>query len=350
MNTFFRAGLTLVAVTLCAAATPACGPASPAGSDAGSGTDAGHDAGAPEDAGPTDAGGSANCAPTSPTRHHSYVPCDLHPTTAARLIVMGDSISAGYGTSDPTGSIYPYTPLAYFGLLDVNDNSVWPTEMTTSLAAEFNVDGGVPTINVAVPGATTASMISSPDQRTSLDTKLFGSSSSVSGQTIVVITIGGNDLVAQLESDLETASDSNAASNLANAISNIRAVINYFTPAKFPDGVAIYLANVYDPSGGTGMLTGACADSISGGLDPNAVSDPYIEGILSNWESAYVSLATELNFSIVDAHGGFLTHGVTATNTYFYSDCIHPNNDGHNELRNLFFEAIDLGSYVAPDN
>jgi lysophospholipase L1-like esterase len=276
------------------------------------------------------------------------VPPNFKPTSAARIVVMGDSISAGYGTTNPSSGSSPYTSLAYYSLLEANNNTVWPSEMSDSLSAEFSV-ANIPVLNVAVPGATTGSMISSPDQRSSLDSMLFtGGATSVSGATIVVITIGGNDLVAQLETDLETASDSSANQNLSNAISNIRSVINYFTASKFPDGVFIYLANVYDPSGGTGMLSGACAQSIAGVNTP--VTDPYIEGILANWESAYVSLATELKFSIVDAHGGFLTHGVAATDTYFYRDCIHPNNEGHNELRNLFFEAIDYGSYTAPDN
>jgi lysophospholipase L1-like esterase len=340
MKPFFRAGLMLVAVALCLAAIPACGPAAQTTGDAGmqAGVDAGPMDAGPVDAGPVDAGS---------VRHHSYIPAGLHPTNPSRVIVMGDSISAGYGTTNPSSGATPYPSLAYYSLLEANNDTVWPEETSVSLSAEFSTSN-IPIVNVAVPGATTGSMISNPDQRASLDSKLFtGGATSVSGETIVVITIGGNDLVAQLESDLTSGSDATATQNLTNAISNIRSVINYFTAAKFPDGVAIYLANVYDPSGGTGMLSGACAQSIAGVNTP--VSDKYIEGILANWESSYVSLGTELHFAVVDAHGGFLTHGVTATDTYFFHDCIHPNNEGHNELRNLFFEAID-GSYVAPDN
>jgi lysophospholipase L1-like esterase len=298
-----------------------------------SGTDGGsNDGGNGADAGGSDAGNETDGGSISAT-HESYIPAAERPTSAARLIVMGDSISAGYGTSTAARS--------YFNLLLAND-SKWPNETNTTLPALFNAD--VPLVNVAVAGATTSSMLG---QRSTLTSQL---GATVSGHSIVVITIGGNDMknfIVNMD-----ASQINAAVN--SAISNLRQIMTYLQDStRFPDGTSIYLAAVYDPSDSSGTLPASCFGFA-------ATNHELITG-LENLHTRYVALGTELGFAVVDAMGHFHGHGISASNmsdpyydasnpvTWFSSDCIHPNDAGHNELRRLFFEAIDVGHYTATD-
>jgi lysophospholipase L1-like esterase len=299
------------------------------------------------DAGPMGSDGGVCTMPVT-TKHSSYIPSSLHPTSATRLIVMGDSISAGYGATQPNGGgEYPYLPLAYFSLLIQNVNEVWPTEANTTLTALFG-GANITTVSVAHPGDTTANIAN--DQLTNL-TGMIGSS--VSGHSIVVITIGGNDMVA-LANDM---SSSDIDNTLNNMISNIRTAINYLQDStRFPDGTSIYLANVYDPSDSSGVLPYSCFfPGFSG-----SINNQPLETGLQTASARYQALAQQLGFAVIDDFGAFHGHGLTADMTsdpnydascpvdWFYTDCIHPTNAGHNALRRLFFEAIS-GTYVATD-
>ncbi len=261
-------------------------------------------------------------------RHRSYVPPDLRPKDVRRLIVLGDSIGAGSGASTPT--------LAYPWLLLKNDDAVWPRERYTSLTAKYGRP--IEMVNVAARGATTSSVA---QQAASLE-RILGAR--VEGHSIVAITIGGNDLYGRILS----LGDPTPAL-LDAAIENLRDLVGYLHDVKrFPDGTSIYLMAVFDPSDGVGK-----APQCFFGLDLAAFVPA-----LDAWRDAYIRLGTELNFAVVDALGAFHGHGLhngDVGSRYFYApdpspwfspDCRHPNDRGHNEIRRLFFEAIDR-EYVA---
>jgi lysophospholipase L1-like esterase len=262
--------------------------------------------------------------------HASMIPSTLRPSDAARLIVMGDSISAGTGASRRPG-------LAYGGLLGANDATRWPEAARLDLAARFG--HAVPVVNVAVGGATTGSMRA--DQPGMLRTRL---TLPVRGHSVVVITIGGNDL------QLAIISGNPEGGTLTSALANIRQTVQFLQdPANFPDGVSIYLSAVYDPSDGEGYIEGCFF---------NLRLPTFVTG-LDTWRARYFDLGRELGVGVIDALGHFHGHGHNYShmdNPYFdradtsgwFRDCIHPNDRGHHELRRLFFEAIDGAYRVTP--
>ncbi len=283
----------------------------------------GDSAPAPADAPTADAG--------APMRGHaSVIPSTLRPMDAARLIVMGDSISAGVGASRRTAT-------SYGALLGANDAARWPDAMSLDLAARFGHP--VPVVNVAVGGATTGSMRA--DQPGMLRTRL---SLPVRGHSVVVITIGGNDL------QLAIISGNPEGGVLNSAINNIRQAVQFLQdPANFPDGVSLYLAAVYDPSDGEGFIEGCFF---------NLRLPAFVTG-LNTWRARYIALGQEMGFGVIDALGHFHGHGhnfMHTDNPYYdaadpsgwFSDCIHPNDRGHHEMRRLFFEAIDGTYRVTP--
>jgi lysophospholipase L1-like esterase len=261
-------------------------------------------------------------------RHRSYVPAGLRPSDAVRLIVLGDSIGVGRGASDPG--------LAYAHLLQGNDPAAWPKELATSLTAKYG--HRVEMVNVAARFATTNSL---PEQTVALERLL---PPPVKGHSIVTITIGGNDLFGTA-----VALGDPTPELLDSAVGKLHDLICWLQDVgRFPDGASIYLMAVYDPTDGAGQAA-QCFFGV-----------PVLDfvRVLDAWRDRYVQLGAQLGVAVIDALGAFHGHGFhhdDAANPYyraadpslwFAPDCLHPNDRGHNELRRLFFEAID-GSYAA---
>jgi lysophospholipase L1-like esterase len=281
------------------------------------------DGGSSQDAGSGDSTPFVNHA----TKHASYAPNGYRPKDAQRLIVMGDSISVGAGSSSSS--------LAYYAQLIRNNDTKYSAETGHSLEAKFG--HAIDLVNVAKSGATTNDLAS---QESKLDQQ-----APFTGHSIVTITIGGNDLQGALANN----DPDPAGSLLEEALANIGPTIDFLqNPEKFPDGVSIYLMAVYDPTDGKGQANGCFF----------GVSRPQFIPALDKWREAYIDLAKEKHFAVVDALGHFHGHGGNYADTsneyfnaedntrWFANDCIHPNDRGHSELRRLFFETIDW-SYTA---
>jgi len=281
--------------------------------DSGSATD---DSAAADDSGP---GVDDNADPDV----HTYLPPDYAPSDPKRVIFLGDSITAGYGASD--------TSLQYSALLQQNDDATWPDEQGDDLATVF--PGLTEVVDVSRAGATTDTELS--QQIPKLDDKM---TFPAEGQSLVVMTIGGNDITSLLMSG-----SADYTEPLQTIQDNLREIVTYFQDAsRFPDGAYIYVTNVYDPSDGTGQ-----ADECFYGLDLSTLIDAMEQ---TNTDSE--AMAEELGFSWVDLHGHFLGHGYNGDDEqnpyymgddyelWFYSDCIHPDDAGHNQIRRLFMAAI----------
>src|SRR5262249_38900038 len=130
---------------------------------------------------------------------------------------------------------------------------------------------------------------------------------------------------------------------IADVTDNLAATYDFFQDAsRFPDGVFIYLANVYEPSDGVGQ-----AAECFYGLDLSQVLTS-----LDEVNAATRAQAEERRTAWIDMHGHFLGHGFNGddpANPYyqaddpslwFYDDCIHPNDRGHHEIRRLFWYAL----------
>ncbi len=276
-----------------------------------------------------DGGTTKTCATTHSTRHQSYVPASFTPPDVSRLIVMGDSISTGTGASK--------TSLSYYALLDQNDDSTWPAEAATDLKSYYGHD--VTVVDVAQDGATTSTLIQ--QEVPNLEQEL----PAPKGRSMVVITIGGNDLLGAMA----PGGGDPTGAVLTNAIQNITATVQALQDTtKFPDGTSIYLMDVYDPSDGVGSAQGCFYN----------LSFPQFVTALDTWKQKYVQLGQQMRFAVIDALGAFHGHGFhydDPSNQYYQAkdptlwfapDCIHPDDRGHDEIRRLFYEAVDC-SYVA---
>ncbi len=286
-------------------------------------------AGCTDDAGTADGSGTLS----DPTAHitdpgptldpdvDSYLPPEFADAMPERVVFLGDSITAGYGLNNDDNS--------YVSLLLENNDNKWPDHGESDLAARF---AGLDVLDVSVPGATTGSLMAGqlPRVETSWGTE-------VSGEVMVVITIGGNDLTDALFSG------GNADQAADQALDNIESIVDFFhDPARFPDGAWVYITNVYEPTDGVGQV-----DACFFGLDLSSIV-PTFERLGDESRA----LAESQGWALIDLRGHFLGHGFHFEDEgdwyhpddptlWFQDDCIHPNVRGHHELRRLFLAAID---------
>jgi hypothetical protein len=253
---------------------------------------------------------------------NSYIPQNYAPEEVARVVFVGDSITAGTGA---TNRNLPYTKL-----LRENDDDTWPTATELDFTGIYGEEPEV--IDEALGGATTASLVTKQLPHV---TEALGDT--VSGVTAVVVTIAGNDvqaLIAQPSKTEETAE---------KIVANLSDFYDYFEdPVRFPDGSVIFLANVYEPSDGVGQY-----DDCFYGLNLVEVLES-----LDYINEATLAQAKERNVAWIDMRGHFLGHGFYAEDTenpyhhpddpsvWFDDDCIHPNDRGHHEIRRLMWYAL----------
>jgi hypothetical protein len=163
------------------------------------------------------------------------------------------------------------------------------------------------------------------------------------------MTIGGNDMqnaIFELLTTSGSAQEDQAAEIIADVADNLDEMIDYLQdPTRFPDGSYIYMANVYDPTDGVGQV-GNCFF----GMDLTSLWSYFDDANV-----AFRAVAEARGVGLVDMHGHFLGHGyyyddsssehysADDPNLWFDSDCIHPNNAGHHELRRLFYSSITGG-------
>jgi len=272
--------------------------------------------------------------PTGPTLDPdvaTYVPAGWPPPQPARVIFLGDSITDGAGVTDQN--------TAYPKLLVDNDDASWPDHAEADLEARWP---GIEVIDVARGGATTETVLQS--QLPAIEAALGGP---VSGPTLVVGTIGGNDITNVLFSF------GNLSNEAPGIIERVDEIAEWFdNDALFPDGAYVYMTNVYEPTDAEGR-----ASECFFGLDLSNVQ-PTFDLI----NDGTLALAQANEWSWVDLRGHFLGHGYNHDDPtiaayhpedptlWLARDCIHPNARGHHEVRRLFLAAIDNQPLLLDDN
>jgi len=259
---------------------------------------------------------------------NSYLPSGYRAENPERLIYLGDSITRGDGASPSSQK--------YTALLESNADNAWPDHTDMDLESLFPSITEV--LDLSKGGATTSSMLNS--QLPTLNNQINGSAS---GETIVVMTIGGNDMQAAIPTVL-FGGDAKADEEIAEVIENFNIIADFFDdPDRFPDGVFVYLANVYEPTDDEGYWASCFL-----GLDISSAMDN-----LADANDAIREFAQDRGIAMIDMSGHFKGHGFyyddpanpnfdeADQSLWFANDCIHPNNRGHHELRRLFYDAID---------
>jgi lysophospholipase L1-like esterase len=176
-----------------------------------------------------------------------------------------------------------------------------------------------------------------------------------SKRTLVIVTMGGNDIasiakkgptLAPPYTELWTQTD--------QFVTYMRNAVNWFKsdPAKFPNGVFIVFANNYEFTDGTADTSSCPAASLAGlgtpWQDPSALRD-----IVVHANEQYMRIATDTQTDMIFLAEAFCGHGFKSNDpsapcyrgpnqqNWFDLTCIHPNPVGHQQVSNLFLSVIN---------
>jgi lysophospholipase L1-like esterase len=245
-------------------------------------------------------------------------------TTFGTYIVLGDSISAGGGQG-------PF----FYDLLHQNDDTTYPGWQGHDLSTRFP---GIQYVHAAVAGSITGAY---GDTLTTgaplMTTQIAGLGTSYPGDILVTITIGGNDLndhAGDAILGLDSTDKTKFAANLKADLDTL------LTPGRLGTGkVWVLEANIYDSSDGQGNFMS------KGGAQcpPFNVSSTQDATAFGDW-NAIITAAVSAHASegdyLWDIHSLFAGHGFNSTDSWYYVDCIHPNQKGHDQLRREAWHMI----------
>jgi hypothetical protein len=340
-----------------------------AGSDAGSrdaaAAEAGVDGGDAVDAGP---GGLARCFGRNPgQRAPDYTPFAPriaphclgtdHQTIEAieRVVFLGDSVTVGTLPTDARGfyrSILAQRLARHFGIAA-------PSEVFGQVPWQIlDMQGGVLTPHsgafstCAKWGARTDDLVAGGAQLA----RCFATQGTTQ-KTLIVMTLGGNDLMAIQEAGSPGGDGVEAAQALTErTIEHLRAGLAWiFTPGRFSSGVDVVLASPFEFTDGTGRAD-ACPGAEAAGFAEPWEQPARREDMVIWLLEQYMALTVEFGADLVFMFENFCGHGFVATGAdadrsapcyrgpgaalWFDVTCIHPSPAGHRALADQFFQTI----------
>ncbi len=227
-------------------------------------------------------------------------------------IALGDSMSIDLYPSLDLGHD-DELPIGAASLFHTNHDATWPEMAGKDLSARFP---GIELTNLTSDGATTNTVLGS--QLPTLRRR------GVDGNTLVTLTVGGNDLLNALggQEDLGDAA-LRVASNVDRCLDEIATLL---------PGALTLITTVYDPTDGTGNLPGIYATY---GELPIEHLHTLNDRIRACGERDRVHVA--------DAQRRFHGNGLSAPQSewwYLADHPIEPNARGAHELRKLWLETL----------
>lgn len=156
------------------------------------------------------------------------------------------------------------------------------------------------------------------------------------GPVAITVTIGGNDMQVAALDILNGKDEAQRAAYVQNVTA---AYDDLLTEDRFGSGVkvTIFHATIYDPTDGKGNFAAAGCPSYLAAI-PEQPTAAYWDAWNKDATDALAKYGA--NLVVVDARKKFEGHGVGTSDSWFFSDCIHPNKEGHEGLHQLFLGAI----------
>ncbi len=174
-------------------------------------------------------------------------------------------------------------------------------------------------------------------------------------KTLIVLTMGGNDVFKWAQSLVEGASMDDLWTKAELAVADMEEAIHWAVddPATFPNGVYVVFANTYeftDVDSGNDLATCPGADLI--GMH-TALVDPEFSAMAGWMMSEYMRIAVETGTDMAFMGEHFCGHGYMynqpggrcyrGPNAELWLDftCMHPSAAGHAGIAELFLTVID---------
>jgi lysophospholipase L1-like esterase len=169
--------------------------------------------------------------------------------------------------------------------------------------------------------------------------------------TLVVFTVGGNDIMSLAEDFMAGASVEEIDAEADEAIRLMDEALDWLADARetrFPNGLYAVYGNIYEYTDGTGDLSLCPAAEILG----FSGEVPEVRDADVRVNEAWVGLAVEHGFDVAFLLEWFCGHGFLAgdpenecyrgadAETWFDASCIHPNPEGHAQIAEMFHTIV----------
>jgi lysophospholipase L1-like esterase len=252
-------------------------------------------------------------APSCAGTHHQTI------TGIEKLVFLGDSITVGTPPSLPDDFYRVRMEKALekkFGSLEKKSCANWGAETNDLLANDKQLEQCFP--NATEPK-----------------------------RTLVVMTVGGNDVHSWAKDKVTSAQ---AMTEAQTAADNLRAAVDWLkAPGRFPNGVFVVFANVYEYTDTSGDLSSCPTASLAG------MSGKWTEGTeaVVKLQEQYMKVAVDTKTDMMFMLEHFCGHGWNADDAslqcyrganaprWIDATCIHPNPDGHDQIATQFLKIID---------
>ncbi len=171
--------------------------------------------------------------------------------------------------------------------------------------------------------------------------------------TLVVLTMGGNDIASITQAGIDGKPVSDIWNDVHAFVSLMREAVWWFKePGRFPNGVSVVFANMFEFTDGTGDVSACPAAGLAG--FGAAWADPSALAAMVIWANEqFMDIAVETQTDMVFMLESFCGHGFNSGNpsapcyrgpgsaNWFDLTCIHPNPTGHKQLADLFSAVIN---------
>jgi lysophospholipase L1-like esterase len=171
-----------------------------------------------------------------------------------------------------------------------------------------------------------------------------------SKRTLIVMTMGGNDLNSIMQGFGEGKSEADLWTETETFIHDLRDTLAWLkTPGRFPNGVDVVLSNLYEYTDGTGKVTSCPAASLAGYKD---IEDPALTEMVIWTMEQYVAMAADYDVDLMFLLEQFCGHGYLrddptsrcyrgpGSELWFDDTCIHPNSRGHLEIKDMVMSIV----------
>ncbi len=169
-------------------------------------------------------------------------------------------------------------------------------------------------------------------------------------RTLVVMTVGGNDMLAFGDDLVSGSSEAEVLADMMQSLEYLRDALAWFDDESlFPGGVQVIFGNTYEYTDTTGDL-GSCPVAETFGFDYQV---PEMNLAYKYWNEQYMQMATELSRDVIFMFERFCGHGFYAgdpdnacyrgedAQEWFDVTCIHPNPTGHSKIAEAVLAVVD---------
>lgn len=171
--------------------------------------------------------------------------------------------------------------------------------------------------------------------------------------TLVVMTIGGNDIFSLLEDINAGFPPDLLRDNYRRATGLLRDAVTWIKePGRFPNGVHVIMGNTFDFTDADGAEDMAsCFGAQLIGLD-TPLRDPLLHEILAEAQEEYLSIAVDTQSDLMFLGESFCGHGNSSdpysrcyrgpnAGVWYDLTCEHPNADGHTAILQMVRAVLD---------